>query len=70
MLEELSAVREQFEILVNEHKAALQDAKSVARNEIKKELEELERRLASSNNMEATLTVCKPNASVIACLGP
>lgn len=57
MNEELSALRERFESLVNEHKSAMQGAKNCVRTELKNEFAEMENRLRYSTDAEAKLQV-------------
>ena len=62
MGEELSALRERFDAAVAEHKATIKDAKNSARQEVRNEITELERRLqntvSASRDMPSSSMAC------------
>ena len=59
MGEELSALRERFDAAVAEHKATIKDAKNSARQEVRNEITELERRLQNTTDSEGQLKVAR-----------
>ena len=58
MHEELSVLRQRYEDVIAEHSTALLSTKTAAREEVKNETEELDRRLREATESEAKLRVC------------
>ncbi|KAF6016990.1 SDCCAG8 [Bugula neritina] len=57
MAEELSALKQRCELLTNEHKTTLKNAKMSARTEVKNEISEMERRLKHTTESNSQLQV-------------
>lgn len=65
MHEELSSLKQRYEDVITENMSALHNTKTAAREEVKNETEEIDRRLRQANESEAKLKVSEHSDHVM-----